>query len=71
MLLEAAQEGKLTLLSIIVSPCLIHETPLAAFQMTNTQPLSLLSKSKREEAWAEIARMITAALSSQKNTREE
>lgn len=62
VLLQAAQEGKLTLLSIIISPCLIHETPLAEFQMLNTQPLSLLSKGKREEAWTQIATKITAAL---------
>jgi internalin A len=62
VLLKAAQEGKLTLLSIIVSPCLFDETLLAEFQTANDQPLALMSKGKREEAWTQIAKKITTAL---------
>jgi hypothetical protein len=62
VLLRATREGKLTLLSVIVGPCLFHETPLAQFQALNEKPLALMSKAKRDETWVQIAKMITAAL---------
>ena len=62
VLLRAAREGKLRLLSILVETCLFHETPLARFQALNEQPLELLPKAKRDQAWVSIAEKIIAAL---------
>jgi internalin A len=69
VLLQAAREGNLTLLSIVISPCAFHETPLAEFQAANDQPLTLMPKAKRDEAWAQIAKMITTALLKTKGTK--
>jgi hypothetical protein len=72
VLLQAAQEKKLRLLCILLSPCLVEETPLAEFQLLNTIPLSLLPKGKRQRAWANIAKAITSMLAEKEvNTQQK
>ena len=61
LLLRAAQEGSITLLSIVLRPCLFEETPLVQFQAF-TQPLSAMTKARREATLGQIAKAITAAL---------
>ena len=61
-LLQATQERNLQLLSIIVRPCLFEETPLSAFQLLNTTPLTLMSKAKCEDVLRQIAMKISRVL---------
>ena len=74
-LLEAAQTRGTRILSVILSPCLFEESPLATFQPINpTRPLSLLSPSQRDAVWVSLVRVIVAGLtlssSQQKRLRE-
>lgn len=62
VLLKAAQGGKLTLLSLVLRPCLFDETPLAKFPTLTNQPLTMLSSKRQKEAWTSIAAQIMAAL---------
>lgn len=60
-LLQAAEEGHITLLSVVLSPCLFELTPLVDFQ-SFCAPLSLMSKGKREQTLSQIACAIAALL---------
>ena len=62
VLLKAAQEEKITLIPVLISHCLIDETPLAKFKAANSTPLTWMSKGKREEALSQIAKQILEAL---------
>ena len=59
-LLQAADEGRVTLISVVCSACLFAETPLAAFQaFAHERPLARRPKSSRDEVWEAVARAVT------------
>ena len=59
-LLASAQSGKMTILSVIVRPCLFNDTALAQFQAVNSplQPLSAMIPNERDEVWIKVAEYI-------------
>ncbi len=60
LLIEAAQQRRLTILCVIVRPCLFHDTELEQFQAVNppSQPLSTMSSSQREEVWIRVVELV-------------
>ncbi|HLG66135.1 MAG TPA: toll/interleukin-1 receptor domain-containing protein [Ktedonosporobacter sp.] len=60
MLMKAAQQERLTILCVIVRPCLFEDTALAQFQPVNapSQPLSAMSRSKRDAVWMRVAELL-------------
>ncbi len=59
-LLEAAGQGRLSILSVIVRPCAFEDTELAPFWTVNpaSNPLSRLSQPEREEVWLRVVDLI-------------
>jgi hypothetical protein len=59
LLAAAKQEGAI-ILTVILSPCLFDDTELAQFQTVNkpSTPLSTMNKSRREETWVRVAKLI-------------
>jgi transcriptional regulator with XRE-family HTH domain len=51
---------EITIIPVIVSPCLFKETPLAEFESFNdpSKPLSTQTISDREKVWADLARYV-------------
>lgn len=70
VILKAAQEGKLVIISIVLSSCSFAATPLAAYQAFD-RPLSLMSKAKRDEVLSQIVQEITNALLRTQEDEEE
>jgi hypothetical protein len=60
VLLDAAQEGKITILPIVVGPCPFDLTPLSPYQTINgvSNPLTSLPSHAQEEIWAEAAKKV-------------
>jgi hypothetical protein len=64
-LLAAAEEQGATVLPVVVSPCRFEETKnLSKFQAVNppSQPLSMMTKARREAYFVKISRAVEAAL---------
>lgn len=61
VLLKAAEAGTLTLISVVLSPCVFDDTPLAKFQAFE-KPLNGMTKAKREATLGQIVKRIAAAL---------
>jgi hypothetical protein len=59
-LLASAKSGKVTILSVILRPCLFNDTGLIQFQAVNSplQPLSGMSRSERDKVWIKVAECI-------------
>ncbi len=59
-LLASAKKGEMMVISVIVRPCLFEDTDLAQFQTINSpsQPLSMMSHSKRDEVWIKVVEYI-------------
>jgi hypothetical protein len=59
-MLAAANSGKMTILCVILRPCLFKETDLAEFQTINppSKPLSIMSGSERDQVWIKVAECI-------------
>jgi TIR domain/AAA domain len=64
-LLSAAEAEGVTILPVLLKPCLYKHTPLAKFQFVNKPliPLEKMRNVEREETWMRVAEAITAALS--------
>lgn len=71
LLLAAEYEG-ITILPVIVRPCVFKHTNLGRFQPVNapSHPLSIMSKPRREREWVKIAERILDALLSQNLTEQ-
>lgn len=56
----AAQQKRLTILCVIVRPCLFEDSELAQFQAVNppSQPLSVMERSQRDEVWIRVAELL-------------
>jgi AAA-like domain/TIR domain len=67
-LLEAAKQEGATILCVILRACAFQDTELARFQTVNTpsKPLGSMRLEKRDEVWAQIAKLIKEALTTQK-----
>jgi hypothetical protein len=61
VLLKAAEAGTLTLISVVLSPCVFDDTPLVRFQAFE-KPLNGMTKAKREATLGQIVKRIAAAL---------
>lgn len=60
ILMKAAQQKALTILCVIVRPCLFKDTVVAQFRAVNapSQPLSAMSRNQRDEVWIKVAELI-------------
>lgn len=57
-------QGRFTILPLILSPCLYHESPLGSYQPFNpNNPLSRLSPPERDDIMVRVAREIQKAVS--------
>lgn len=63
-LLAAAKQEGTVILPIILSPCVFKDTELAQFQSVNapSNPLSKMTRYRREETWTQVAELIKNAL---------
>jgi len=63
-LLVAAQREEAILMSVILSYCAFEHSELYKYQAINPQskPLGSMSKSKREEVWANLTRQVVSTL---------
>jgi hypothetical protein len=59
-LLTAEKNGRLTILGVIVRPCLFNSTELAHISTINdpSQPLSGMKRTKRDEVWIKVVEYI-------------
>jgi tetratricopeptide (TPR) repeat protein len=66
-LLAAAEEKGATILPVIIRPCVFTSTDLNQFQAVNdpAEPLSKISKYRREVEWTKIAKLVEEALNAQ------
>jgi len=60
VLLEAARERGLVILSVIVTPCLLSHSKLNQFQFVNNpiKPLSLMSPAEQDVVWMKVTRLV-------------
>ncbi len=72
-LLKAAKYEGVTILPVIVGACNFEYTDLKQFQVVNdpSKPLNKMRKPEREQAWANIAKVVLEALSTQKSESAE
>jgi hypothetical protein len=63
-LLSAAESEGVTILPVLLKPCLYQRTPLVKFQFVNKPlvPLEKMRSVEREETWMRVVEAITAAL---------
>lgn len=63
-LLESAEREGTVILSIILSPCLIEQSPLVQFEAVNfpNQPLISMDRGAQEQVFVKVAESIQAAL---------
>ena len=66
ILLTAAEDKDVSILSVILRPCAFMSTPLARFQAINSpsKPLSTMNKSKREAVWEKVVEFVQDSLAS-------
>ncbi len=57
-LLAAAQSGEVNIIPVIIRPCAFSDSKLNVFQSVNTDPLSLLTKAKREQIWTRLTEFV-------------